>query len=99
VAAATTAGGVVAVSRRQGWNVYARLRHRAARAGGRQGTGDETWTCSCGTLFRVTGAGRHRVLWPADAPQDEPVLDDHCPSCGSALPGGADGAGPAGLRA
>ena len=43
-------------------------------------------TCTCGTEYRMTGSGRHRVYWPADAPDDQPVLGDECPQCGEPLP-------------
>jgi hypothetical protein len=44
-----------------------------------------TFACTCGTEYRVTGTGRHRVYWPAAAPDDEPVLGDTCPECGATL--------------
>jgi hypothetical protein len=87
------AAGVAAA----GAGLTAARRRGRGGAGGRGGdAGDETvgideiWTCTCGTRFRIAGAGRHMVLWPADAPQDEPVLGDRCPSCDAALPGGGD---------
>jgi hypothetical protein len=49
-------------------------------------------TCTCGTEYRMTGVGRHRVYWPADAPDDEPVLGDECPECGEPLPAEPAGA-------
>jgi hypothetical protein len=49
-------------------------------------------TCTCGTEYRMTGVGRHRVYWPADAPDDEPVLGDECPECGEPLPAEPEGA-------
>jgi hypothetical protein len=48
----------------------------------------ETYKCGCGTKYRVSGAGRHRVYWPAAAPEDEPVLGDRCVECDAPLPGG-----------
>src|SRR3954447_26207484 len=74
--AATAAGGAVLVARRRG-----------ITAPWRSGAQPETWTCTCGTTFRVAGAGRHQVLWLVDAPEDEPGLGDRCPSCDRALPG------------
>jgi hypothetical protein len=89
VAGAATAGAVVLARRRSGatggvtWT-----------SGGEQQRAPEPeiWTCACGTAFRVAGAGRHQVLWLADAPEDEPVLGDHCPSCDRPLPGSGDAA-------
>jgi hypothetical protein len=86
--AGVTAGAVVLVRRRRPatgapWN----LRGAEPRA-----PEPEIWTCACGTAFRVAGAGRHQVLWLADAPEDEPVLGDHCPSCDRPLPGSGDAA-------
>jgi hypothetical protein len=49
--------------------------------------GERTWTCSCGTAYRVTGEGRHQVHWPAGAPDAEPVMDGRCVGCGQGLPG------------
>jgi hypothetical protein len=49
---------------------------------------DRTYTCRCGTSYRVSGTDRHRVYWPADAPEDEPVLGDRCVECEAPLPGG-----------
>jgi hypothetical protein len=40
----------------------------------------------------MTGVGRHRVYWPADAPDDQPVLGDECPECGEPLPAPAGAA-------
>jgi hypothetical protein len=36
----------------------------------------------------VSGTGRHQVFWPAEAPEDAPVLGDHCLECDAPLPGG-----------
>ncbi len=33
----------------------------------------------------MTGRDRHRVFWLAGAPEDEPLLEQRCPNCGSAL--------------
>ena len=51
------------------------------------GPEERTWTCSCGTEYRVTGEGRHQVHWPAGAPDAEPVMDGRCVRCGQGLPG------------
>ena len=47
----------------------------------------EEWSCECGQEYRVSGAGRHRVYWLADADESDPVLSDTCPSCDRGLPG------------
>src|SRR3954453_13288825 len=74
--AATAAGGAVLVARRRG-----------ITAPWRSGAQPETWTCACGTTFRVAGAGRHQVLWLGGGPREEPVLGDRRPSCARELPG------------
>ena len=56
-----------------------------------KGTGidvQDTYRCQCGTEYRVSGMDRHRVFWPAGAPESEPVLGDRCPNCDSPLPAG-----------
>jgi hypothetical protein len=90
-AAAGIGGGAVALGRRRQTATGAGTR-RPARRFGRRDPRPDTWTCACGTAFRVTGAGRHQVFWLADAPEDEPVMGDRCPSCDRALPG-ATGSG------
>jgi hypothetical protein len=52
----------------------------------------QRYTCECGREYRTSGAGRHRVYWPADARENEPVLGDACPECGAALPAEPEGA-------
>jgi hypothetical protein len=47
-------------------------------------------TCECGQAFRMTGTGRHRVYWLADASAGEPLLSNHCPSCDRPLPRAQD---------
>src|SRR5687767_7470108 len=64
----------------------ARLRDRSS--GSRRRARDQTYTCRCGTRYRVSGADRHRVYWPADAPEDAPVLGDRCVQCDAPLPAG-----------
>jgi hypothetical protein len=49
-------------------------------------TAETTYTCDCGTEYRVAGTDRHRIYWPADAPESEPVLGDRCVSCDAPLP-------------
>ena len=63
----------------------ARLR---ARASDRRARAEQTYTCRCGATYRVSGADRHRVYWPAGAPEDAPVLGDACVECDAPLPGG-----------
>src|SRR5688500_1491030 len=46
----------------------------------------QEYTCTCGRAYRTSGAGRHRVYWPADASESDPVLGDECPECGARLP-------------
>jgi hypothetical protein len=50
------------------------------------GAGQHEHTCECGARYRVAGVGRHRIYWPADAPEDAPVLGDRCVACGAPLP-------------
>lgn len=58
----------------------------------RRRTGDrathQTYTCRCGATYRASGTDRHRVYWPADAPDAAPVLGDRCLECDARLPGG-----------
>jgi hypothetical protein len=49
---------------------------------------DPTYTCRCGAEYRVSGTDRHRVYWPAGAPDDAPVLGERCVECEAPLPGG-----------
>ena len=68
----------------------ARLRNRSpwrSLASGRRSR-DTTYTCRCGTRYRVSGADRHRVYWPVDAPEGTPVMGDSCVQCDAPLPGG-----------
>jgi hypothetical protein len=46
----------------------------------------QRYRCTCGREYRTSGMGRHRVYWPANASQSEPVLGDECPACGARLP-------------
>ena len=61
----------------------ARLRHRPSWL-----PRDPTYTCRCGTRYRVSGTDRHRVYWPVDAPEDAPVMGNSCVQCDAPLPGG-----------
>jgi hypothetical protein len=48
---------------------------------------EETYTCECGTEYRVSGEGRHRVYWKSDASVSDPVIDGRCVECERPLPG------------
>jgi hypothetical protein len=66
---------------------------RLARRG--KGTGiavEDSYRCRCGSEYRVSGVDRHRVYWPAGAPDSEPVLGDRCPNCDAPLPAGHEAA-------
>ena len=63
----------------------ARLRRRSADTGIEV---QDSYTCRCGAQYRMTGVDRHRVYWPAGAPESDPVLGDRCPSCDAPLPRG-----------
>jgi hypothetical protein len=66
----------------------ARSRQRARdTGGGLERSEDQTYTCDCGTPYRVSGTDRHTVYWPAGAPDGEPVLGDRCVTCDAPLPG------------
>jgi hypothetical protein len=48
---------------------------------------ETTYICGeCGAEYRVSGTDRHRIYWPAGAPEDEPVMGDRCVSCDAPLP-------------
>lgn len=46
----------------------------------------ETWACECGQEYRVSGEGRHRVYWPAEAPVSDPTISGDCVKCDRPLP-------------
>ena len=48
---------------------------------------ESEFTCECGTEYRVSGEGRHRVYWKADASISDPVIDGKCVKCEKPLPG------------
>jgi hypothetical protein len=56
-------------------------------AAGRRGRDDVTYTCECGTVYRVTGIDRHRVYWR----DGDAVLGDRCVACEAPLPASHDG--------
>jgi hypothetical protein len=64
-----------------------RDRARAIRGRFRR-SAEQTYTCQCGTTYRVSGTDRHRVYWPAPAAEDAPVLGERCVECDAPLPGG-----------
>jgi hypothetical protein len=89
LAAALAAAGARLAGRSPG-DMLAAPRGLGAR--GRRGrfqrSAAQTYTCDCGTEYRVSGTDRHRVYWPASAPDDAPVLGDRCAQCDAPLPGG-----------
>jgi lipid-binding SYLF domain-containing protein len=58
----------------------------------RRQSSQSTYRCRCGSSYRVSGTDRHRVYWPAGAPESDPVLGDRCPNCDAPLPSGHEGA-------
>jgi len=61
------------------------VRRRRASAPGTVPQARRRLTCSCGQEYEVAGTDRHRVFWPAGAPEGEPVLGDDCPVCQAPL--------------
>jgi len=59
---------------------------RSDPAGDDVKTAGNTWSCDCGQSFRVSGQGRHRVFWLADAEASDPVVGTTCPACDRPLP-------------
>ena len=84
----TAAAGVAARRRRRAAPSAPPASHRVPGSSAQP----QSFTCSCGARYRTSGAGRHRVYWPADAPDDQPVLGSTCPECGEALPAEPSGA-------
>src|SRR5688572_6906335 len=89
LAAALAAAGARLADRGSGGTLATlpRRRAHAIRARFRRSAG-QTYTCHCGTTYRVSGTDRHRVYWPAAAPEDAPVLGDRCAECDAPLPRG-----------
>lgn len=79
--------GLIAVVVALGAALAAAGARLASRASG-GGEADQSYTCRCGATYRVSGTDRHRVYWPAAAPEDAPVLGDACVECDAPLPGG-----------
>jgi hypothetical protein len=78
--AATAAALVVALAATAGAVAW-------RRRGGRSRLEPQTeWTCACGQQFRVSGTGRHRVYWLAEASAADPVVGERCPACDRAFP-------------
>jgi hypothetical protein len=73
-AAVAAAAGGMAVARRRGGGGPRAARTPTVDA-------DQRYTCDCGATYGVSGAGRHRVFWPADGAPADAVLEDHCPAC------------------
>ncbi|CAA9520134.1 MAG: hypothetical protein AVDCRST_MAG30-2999 [uncultured Solirubrobacteraceae bacterium] len=46
---------------------------------------DEELRCECGKAYVVSGAGRHRVIWPAGSDKREALLEEECLECGRPL--------------
>ncbi len=47
---------------------------------------DDAIECpGCGKGYRVSGAGRHRVIWPQGADERDALLDERCLECGHEL--------------
>ena len=63
-------------------------RHR--RRAGAPAPHDTSYTCACGTVYRVSGVDRHRVYWREGAAESDPVLGDRCVECDAPLPAGHD---------
>ena len=92
VLAGIAAAAGARLARRPGGGTRAALRGRLDRVRGRSAEpaspADQTYTCECGMEYRVSGIDRHRIYWPADAPEDAPVLGDRCVRCEKPLPSG-----------
>ena len=90
--AAIAAAAGARLARRSGGGTRAALRAPLDRVRGRAAAEgpapEQTYTCECGMEYRVSGIDRHRVYWPADAPEDAPVLGDRCVRCEKPLPSG-----------
>jgi hypothetical protein len=86
LAAAVAAAGARLAGRSPGGTLTTPLAR--ARRGRFQRSAAQTYTCHCGTEYRISGTDRHRVYWPASAPDDAPVLGDRCTECDAPLPGG-----------
>jgi hypothetical protein len=92
---AALAGGLVAVgAKRTGrtpeGGMAGLARRRASGLRNRRPAEDQTYTCTCGTSYRVVGTDRHRVYWTMGASDDAPVLGDRCTSCDAPLPAGRE---------
>ena len=46
---------------------------------------DEEIRCECGKAYVVSGAGRHRVIWPEGSDKREALLEEECLECGRPL--------------
>jgi hypothetical protein len=95
IAVAVALGAALAAARARlagrdtGGALAPRLRRHAETLRGRtKATREQTYTCDCGARYRVSGTDRHRVYWPAGAPEGAPVLGDRCVQCEAPFPGG-----------
>jgi hypothetical protein len=76
------AGAVAVLVARRGGPVLRRVTRRETDP---EPAAPTIWSCACGQPLRTVGMGRHQVHWLIDAPEDEPLLDGTCPSCGRTL--------------
>jgi hypothetical protein len=80
--------GLIAVAVALGAAIAAAGARLAGRRSAATRRSEQSYRCECGAAYRVSGADRHRVYWPAAAPEDAPVLGDRCVECDAPLPGG-----------
>lgn len=89
--AAALAGAAIALRARRAGSPTpidrARLQVRSVSRRFRRPAG-QSYTCACGTEYRVSGTDRHRIYWAAGAPEHAPVLGDRCVECEAPLPSG-----------
>ena len=89
LAVALAAAAARLAARRGGDALAERERPRARTMSSRfRRSAGEEHTCACGAEYRVSGTDRHRVFWPAGAPESSPVLGDRCVECDAELPTG-----------
>lgn len=63
------------------------LRRRRGGGGGADHPAGREYACpTCGAAYMVAGTDRHRIYWPAGAPESEPLLEARCTRCGTPLP-------------
>jgi hypothetical protein len=81
-AVAAAVGGAVVVARRRGAGTPTAERVPATPSA----SAEQRYACDCGAMYTISGAGRHRVIWPADGTAADAVLEDNCPACGRPWP-------------